>query len=345
VLAGEALPPASPLRDDLGEISRAAERATELTRQLLAFGRKQVLRPRVVDLNQIVIGLEKMLRRLVGDDVSLSLVTAPDLGKTLADPGQIEQVLMNLIVNARDAMPVGGAIVIETANAEHAPPGLENGAPPLKTWVTISVTDSGSGMDAATRARIFEPFFTTKLPGKGTGLGLSTVWGIVTQSDGHVSVESELGRGTTFRLYLPRVQRELDAPVTEPEAPMTLSGTETVLVVEDDEQVRALVKSVLRRNGYRVLEAQNGGEAFLISEQFKAPIALLLTDVVMPRMSGRELAQRILTTRPDMRVLYVSGYTEDSTIHHGVFGPGVALLSKPITPDTLLRKLRAVLDA
>jgi len=345
VLAIDGLPPADPLRLDLEEVAKAARRASELTRQLLAFSRKQVLRPRIVDLNQIVTGLERMLRRVVGDDVSVTIHRAAELGKILADSGQMEQVLMNLIVNARDAMPGGGRIEIETRNAtldaafarEHH--GVDPGS-----YVALSVTDTGQGMDAATRARIFEPFFTTKAQGKGTGLGLSTVWGIVRQSGGHVEAQSEIGRGTTFTLYLPRAVGEADDVPPEPPAPATVRGSETVLLVEDDEQVRGFVRDVLHRHGYQVLDAPNGGEAFLISEQHASPVHLLLTDVVLPRMSGRDLAARIRRSRPELRVLYVSGYTEDSIVDQGVLDTGVPFLSKPITPDELLHKVRTVLD-
>jgi signal transduction histidine kinase len=346
VLAIDGLPATDPLRPDLEEIAKAARRASELTRQLLAFSRKQVLKPQILDLNQVVTGLERMLRRVVGDDVTLTIRRAGDLGKTLADPGQLEQVLMNLVVNARDAMPTGGSLVIETRNAEltrdrasERPGGLPSG------YVVLSVTDSGVGMDEATRARIFEPFFTTKDQGKGTGLGLSTVWAIARQSGGLVEADSEPGRGTTLTLYLPRAAGELEEMPAAPAAAVTLRGSETVLLVEDDEQVRTLVRDVLYRHGYQVLEAQNGGEAFLIFEQHGSVVHLLLTDVVLPRMSGRELAERLQRQRPELRVLYVSGYTQDSVIDQGVLATGAPFLSKPVMPDELLRKVRTVLDS
>jgi signal transduction histidine kinase len=341
----EELEPGAPLREELETIHAAGERASTLTRQLLAFSRQQLLAPRVVDLNDVVTGLEPLLRRLVDDDVSLAFERAAGPATVLADPGQLEQVIVNLVINARDAMPEGGVVTIETAIVEldGARAAALHGVPPGR-YVVLTVDDSGQGMDAATRARIFEPFFTTKVNGRGTGLGLSTVYGIVTQSGGHVSVDSAPGAGATFTLHFPWAEGGVERAAAEPASDGPLRGSDTVLLVEDEDQVRATVRSILRRSGYKVLEAQNGGEAFLVCEQYGSQIDLLLTDVVMPRMNGPELAKRLGALRPSMRVLYMSGHTRDAVIRDGVATNGISFLQKPVTPDALLRKVRDVLD-
>jgi len=335
-----------PMRGYLVEIMNAGNRAASLTRQLLAFSRQQVLAPRVLDLNLLVADVEKMLRRLIGEDIDLVMVQEPALGQVKADPGQLEQILMNLAINARDAMPEGGKLVIETANVElddaysrsHAlvSPGR---------YVMLAVSDTGIGMDAGTQAHIFEPFFTTKEKDKGTGLGLATVYGIVKQSSGHIWVYSEPGRGTAFKIYLPRFE-EVEESVHAPEARgHSVPGTETILLVEDEEAVRSLAVRVLQDLGYQLLESTSPEDALEIAERHKEPIDLLLTDVVMPRMSGRKVAEHLALMRPGMKVLCMSGYTDDAIVRHGVLEAGVAFLQKPFTPAALARKVREVLDA
>jgi two-component system, cell cycle sensor histidine kinase and response regulator CckA len=334
-----------PLRDSLGQIKTAGERAASLTRQLLAFSRKQVLEPKVLSLNTIVTDTERMLRRLIGEDIAVSTVLDPALGMVKADLGQIEQVIMNLALNARDAMPQGGKLTIETENTEldetytQAHRDLRPGP-----YVLLAVADTGMGMDAATKARIFEPFFTTKEPGRGTGLGLATAFGIVKQSDGHVAVYSELGRGTTFKIYLPRIDAMTGAGVLVPRQGATAKGTETILLTEDEPALRALARHVLAMNGYKVLEAANGEKALRIAEEYKGTLHLLVTDVVMPGMSGRQLTERLAAVRPGMKVLYLSGYTDDAVVRHGVLQAETAFLQKPFTPNALALKVRQVLD-
>ncbi len=345
-LLREDLPGEDARRGDLEEILRATDRAAALTRQLLAFSRRQVLAPRVLDLNTVVASVDNMLGRLIGADVELRTALAPELGAVRADPGQLEQVIMNLVVNARDAMPRGGKLTIETANAElDESYALEHPAVVAGPYVMLAVSDSGVGMDAATQARIFEPFFTTKEKGKGTGLGLATVYGIVKQSGGNIWLYSEPGRGTTFKIYLPRVDQPLELPTPTPAARETPRGTETVLLVEDDDAVRALARKMLAAHGYTVLAAPSGADALELAASHAGPIHLLVTDVVLPGISGRELAIRFQSVRPGLKVLYTSGYTDDAVVHHGVLDAGIAFLQKPFTSGALARKVRETLDS
>jgi len=341
----EHLDDGAPARRQVEEIVHAGERAAVLTRQLLAFSRKQVLQPKILNLNLIVVNMEKILRRLIGEHLHLVTLMQDDLGWTKADPGQVEQIIMNLAVNARDAMRGGGRLTIETANvdldsvyvAEH--PGATAGA-----HVMLRVSDTGHGMDAETRAHIFEPFFTTKEQGKGTGLGLATVYGIVKQSGGYIWVESEAGYGATFRVYLPRAPEPAE-PVAETAQRRPLPiGSETILLVEDEAGLRHIARDILAGQGYCVLEAPSGHSALQISEGHTGPIHLLLTDVVMPGMSGRQLAEHVVKMRPATRVLFMSGYTDDTMVHHRVLEPGAAFLAKPFTLDAIARKVREVLD-
>jgi len=341
------LAPDDQRRRDVEEIYRAAERAAALTQQLLAFSRRQVLQPKVINLNALVPEVEKMLRRLIGEDILFATVLPPRLGNVRADPGQLEQVIVNLAVNARDAMPDGGRLTIETRNveldesyaADH--PSVRPGR-----YVMLAVTDTGVGMDEETKARIFEPFFTTKVRGKGTGLGLATVYGIVQQTGGHIWPYSERGQGTTMRVYLPRVDEPAD-PIERPGdvAPETLRGSETILLVEDEAPVRAVTRQLLQRNGYTVLEAPDGPTALALvdGEKGSQHVDLLLTDVIMPGMSGRELAKQLKARRPEVRALFMSGYTDDAVVRHGMLEPGLAYLEKPFRPTALLRKVREVL--
>jgi CheY-like chemotaxis protein len=336
-----------PRRKKAEAIKDATARAATLTRQLLAFGRKQVLELKVINLNAVVADISKLLQPLMGDDIELVISPSPDAGHVKADPGQIEQVIMNLAVNARDAMPNGGKLIIETTNVEldetyrRAHATVQSGP-----YVMLAVSDTGCGMDAETQSRIFEPFFTTKEKGKGTGLGLSTVYGIVKQSGGYVFAYSEFGRGTALKVYLPRVEESVRAEATSARAShVTCRGSETVLLVEDEDSVRELVSEALEAQGYTVLPATRGDQALKIAERREQKIDLMVTDVVMPGMSGRELAKLILEGRPTTRVLYLSGYTEDAIVHHGVLDVGTAFLQKPFTLDALACKVRETLDA
>ena len=334
------------MRANAQEIANAAARATSLTRQLLAFSRKQMLDPKIVDLNSVVAENVKMLTRVIGEDIDLVMVPGPDIGAVKADPGQIEQVIMNLAVNARDAMPHGGKLTIETANVTldanyarfHAPvkPG---------DYVMLAISDTGMGMDADTQAHIFEPFYTTKGL-KGTGLGLSTVYGIIKQSEGYIWLYSEVGKGTSFKIYLPRFSATGEVPALQPALAQepTSPGHETILLVEDEENLRRLARQSLENQGYRVIDAPDGATAIQISQAHKGPIHLMLTDVIMPGMNGRELADRVAPTRPDMRVLYMSGYTENHIGHNGTLDEGITLLQKPFTLPALKAKVREMLD-
>ena len=339
--------PADPRRDDLTEIVQAAERAAALTRQLLAFSRQQVLEPQLLDLNAIVTQLSKMLHRLLGEDIDLSLALTPDLGRIKADPGQIEQVLVNLAVNSRDAMPDGGKLTIETWEQEVDQDQAHADQPiPPGRYVMIGISDNGAGMDEGTRRRLFEPFFTTKEPGKGTGLGLSTVYGIVTQSSGYIWVYSEPGRGTTFKIYLPLAD-DADAPdavvTPAPEAVVT-SGWETILLVEDDAAVRKLAAEVLERQGYHVIVTGSATEARAALQQVDGPLHLLITDIVMPDLRGPDLAEIVRAARPECKVLYMSGYAPEAVVRHGSIQSGRTFIGKPFSPAVFVRKVRAVLD-
>lgn len=339
--------PSDPIRADLTQIRHAGLRATDLTRQLLAFGRKQILQPRHLNLDEVVADSERLLQRLLREDIQLRTVRGPSLRTTHVDPGQVEQILMNLVVNARDAITGAGKITIDTANVELKPEHVRRqvGVTP-GAYVMLSVSDTGAGIDDETKARIFEPFFTTKVKGKGTGLGLATVFGIVKQSGGHIRVQSELGKGTTFAVYFPCSAQPPEAMARRTMTPSNVTrGSETILLVEDEETVRGLARTILTRHGYRVLEASSEGDALLICEQHEGDVDLLLTDVVMPRMNGRELSERLRTMRPRMKVLFMSGYTDDLIVRHGALEEGLALLQKPITPAALTRKVREVLDS
>ena len=341
-LSAAALPHDSQLRGYQQEILKAAECASHLTQQLLAFSRHQTVEPRVLSLNEVILNIDKMLRRLIGKDIELVTVPAPDLGLARADPGQIEQVLVNLAVNARDAMPHGGRLVIESANVtvDQGDATRHSDKAPGE-YVTVAVSDTGTGMPSEVQARIFEPFFTTKEPGKGTGLGLSTSHGIVARSGGHITVESELGKGTTVKIYLPKVHEAAGPLPYSEESDSLPTGRETVLVVDDEPVVREVVSGVLSELGYSVLEASNGHEALGVAETHPdQQVHLLLTDLIMPLMGGEKLAGRIREIHPETRVLYISGYTDDAIVDE----PGTEFMQKPFTPTVLARRVREVLE-
>lgn len=339
------IPETDPFREAVDEIRKAGKRAASLTQQLLAFSRKQMLEPKALDLKMVVGDIEKMLRRLIGEDIDLRIILPEKLGTVRADRGQIEQVLLNLVVNARDAMPQGGQLTVETANSEldqsdanrfrYVTPGQ---------YVMLKVTDSGCGMDSELQSHIFEPFFTTKEKGKGTGLGLATVYGVIKQSGGYIWVDSKPEKGTSFRIYLPQVKESPETAIEEkPGAKPTMTVSRTILVVEDEQSLRKLARAVLAEAGYIVLEAPDAPRAIQLSHETSAAIHLLLTDVVMPGMSGPQLAQELLPRRPEMAVLYMSGYTDGALAAHGVLESGISVLHKPFTRDQLVRRVEDVL--
>jgi two-component system cell cycle sensor histidine kinase/response regulator CckA len=330
---------------DIREVIKAGERAATLTRQLLAFSRKQVLQPVAVDLNALITGIRQMLGRLIGEHIDLVTVLPSDLRAVRADPGQIEQIVMNLVVNARDAMPTGGRVAIETANIELGESyAKEHKSVRPGSYVMLAVSDSGIGMNEETKQRLFEPFFTTKEPGKGTGLGLATVHGIVQQSNGHVWVDSEPGAGTVFKIYLPAIDRGEDVSVPTARDEVIAAGTETLLVVEDEEAVRFLSRVILEKAGYRVFDAPTPERAEAVFDANPALFDLLVTDVIMPGSSGPKLFERLAQRRPDLKVLYVSGYTDDAIVHQGQLDPGIEFLQKPFSAEDLSRRVREVLD-
>jgi CheY-like chemotaxis protein len=340
------LGPDSPLRNFTEEIQHAAERATGLTRQLLVFSRKQTVQPVVLDLNEVVKDLDKMLRRLIDENIEMTIVPGKPIGRIKADPGYVGQVLMNLVVNARDAMPNGGKLTVATNNVtlDESYTRAHAGTMP-GDYVMLSVSDTGTGMTDEVKAHLFEAFFTTKPKGKGTGLGLATCQTIVQQSGGHIGVYSEMGKGTTFKVYLPRVEQPLDVAARSIQTGPLPRGTETLLVVEDEPSVRHLARGVLKAQGYKVLSASNGQDALRVAREHKgSPIRLVVTDIVMPLMGGKVMAEWLKTAYPDLKFLFTSGYTDEAIARHGVLEPGVAFLPKPYTPATLARKVREMLD-
>jgi len=339
------MPAEDPRRKNAEQIEKSAFFAAALTRQLLTFSRKQVIEPRVLNPNTVVLDIKKMLRRLIGEDIEFCTVLDPAAGNIKADPGQIEQVIMNLAVNARDAMPTGGKLTITTSNTSLDENYLIN-FPDLSAgdYVMLAIADTGTGMSDEVKAHLFEPFFTTKPTGKGTGLGLATCFGIVKQNAGHINWYSELGLGTTFKIYFPRVQSALEPVGVRTPSAAVAGGHETVLLVEDERAVRELAASTLREKGYTVIEAVNGEEGLRVARQHEGRIDLVLTDVIMPVMGGKEMADQLHASHPDTKVLFSSGYTEDAIGHHGVLRPGIVFLQKPYMTTTLARKVREVLD-
>jgi len=334
------------LRNGIEETMKAGERAASLTRQLLAFSRKQIIRPRVLDLNELLTGIEKMLGRLIAEDVELLTIPEPALWQVEVDPGQMEQVIMNLAINARNATPRGGRLTIETANIDLAENyfhehGIKNEP---GSYVMLAVGDTGCGMDKETQEHIFEPFFTTKEVGKGTGLGLATVYGIVKQNNGFIWVYSEPGQGSTFKVYLPRAEGDADSEEKQRLPVIELDGSETILIVEDDEGLRKFTQNALQMHGYKVLDAENGEDALKIGKEHEGPIHLMITDVVMPKMGGKEAAERLQPFYPQMKVIYMSGYTDNAIVQHGVLAPGLNFIQKPFSPEGLAHKVREVLD-
>ncbi len=338
--------PTDSKRRDLEEIGKAAQRANSLTSQLLAFSRKQILQPELLNLSDSLIDMDKMIRRLIGEDIDLAIIAHSDLGLVHADPGQIQQIIMNLVINARDAMPMGGKLTIETANMDFDDPYVDRHPGTAKgAYVMLAISDNGLGMDSETQARIFEPFYTTKGKGKGTGLGLSTVYGIVKQSNGFIWVYSEPGKGSTFKIYFPRREGESARSESEIHPESRFRGSETVLIAEDEAPVRALASRILRERGYKVLEAPNGMEALRIGSEYSGPIHLVLTDAIMPGISGSTLVSRLEVLRPGIQALFVSGYTDNSIVHHGILDSNVNFLQKPFTVEGLARKVWEVLNS
>jgi len=336
----------SPVRRDLEEIREAGRRAAMLTSQLLAFGRKQILQPEIVNLNELVAQMSTMLRRLIGEDIELSFIAHPRLRPTKVDPGQFHQVLMNLAINARDAMPQGGKLTIETSNADLDEAYVQRHSMIREgPYVMLAVSDNGIGMDEETKLRLFEPFYTTKQKGKGTGLGLSTVYGIVKQSNGHIYVYSEIGKGTTFKIYFPQAEGDVPSSEKKNENALSPDGSETVLVVEDEEAVRELTARILRERGYTVLEAADGRQALQLADDFPDDIHLVITDVIMPGVSGSALVAQLKSCRPQIKSLFVSGYADDAIVRHGMLNPDLAFLQKPFTVENLMRKIREVLHS